>query len=130
MYSLSLVNHWSITVAFCSFALTVLVTVRRCAFAVVRWRWPLWSLWCPFWPCFASFGSWEFLMIRFWRNTGRVLKRDQSIRSIENALTSVWIAHSLKKLEELNVSIGWLIFPPGNDKNLLSRCLDESVTCS
>ena len=130
MYSLSLMNHWSITVAFRSFALIVLVTARRCPFAVIWWRRPLWAFWFPFWVRFASFGSWEFLIIWFWRNTICVLKFTSITSSWLKSLTSVWIAHSLKKLDVLNEFIEWVIFSPGKDKNRLSRCLVESAACS
>ena len=54
---------------------------------------------------------------------------DQSENRIENSQTSVWMADSLKKLDPLNESMLWLILSPGNDKNLIARCLFSSGTC-
>ena len=74
MYSLSLMNHWSVAVALAAFILIAVIAVRWRPFAVVRWRCPLWSL-LTFWFVFRLrlISFWGWFSILFRRITNGVL---------------------------------------------------------
>ena len=74
MYSLSLMNHWSVAVALTAVILIAVIAVRWRPFAVVRWRCPLWSL-LTFWFVFRLrlISFWGWFSILFRRITNGVL---------------------------------------------------------